>query len=341
VPLNANIDIKIIGAAPFARLIQEGMEVYQLHISPVSPHKTLRAETTQNSEEKKTEQEILDEVVLPEYHDFANIFSEGEAKSLPPHRPYDHKIDLEEGMEPPFGKIYNMSETELKLLKDYIDDMLGKGFIRPSSSAASAPVLFTKNPNGSLRLCVDYRGLNRITKKNRYPIPLINDLIDRLKDAKVYTKIDLRAGYNNIRIAPGHEYKTAFRTRYGLFEYLVMPFGMTNSPATFQYFMNDIFHDMTDIFMIIYLDNILIFSKNLDEHKIHVRKVLERLQEHNLHAKPKKCKFHTTSVEYLGVIIMPEGVCMDPRKVQAILQWPAPRKVKELQSFLGFANFYR
>jgi len=127
--LNANIDIKIIRAAPFARLIREGMEVYQLHISPVSPHETLRTETTQNSKEKKTEQEILDKVVPPEYHDFANVFSEGEAKSLPPHRPYDHKIDLEEGMEPPFGKIYNMSETELKLLKDYIDDMLGKGFI--------------------------------------------------------------------------------------------------------------------------------------------------------------------------------------------------------------------
>jgi len=149
-------------------------------------------------------------------------------------------------------------------------------------------------------------------KKNCYPIPLINDLINRLKDAKVYMKIDLRAGYNNIRIAPGHEYKTAFRTHYGLFEYWVMPFGMTNSPATFQYFMNDIFHDMTDIFVIIYLNDILIFSKNLDEHKIHVRKVLERLQEHNLHTKPKKCKFHTTSVEYLGVIIMPEGVHKSP-----------------------------
>jgi len=249
--LDSNIDIKIIGAAPFARLIGEGIEVYQLHISPVSPHKTLRAEQTQNSREKKTEQEILDEVVPPEYHDFANIFLEGEAKTLPPHQPYDHKIDLEEGMETPFGKIYNMSEMELKLLKDYIDDMLGKGFIRPSSSAAGAPVLFTKNPNGSLWLCIDYHGLNWITKKNRYPIPLINNLIDRLKDAKVYTKIDLWAGYNNICIAPGHEYKTAFRTCYGLFEYLVMPFGMTNSPTTFQYFMNNIFHDMTDIFVII------------------------------------------------------------------------------------------
>ena len=123
-PLDSKIDIKIIGAAPFARLIRDGIEVFQLHISPTSPHETLRAEKTQDSERKKTEQEILEEVVPPEYHDFANVFSEGEAKTLPPHRPYDHKIDLEEGMEPPFGKIYNMSETELKLLKDYIDDML-------------------------------------------------------------------------------------------------------------------------------------------------------------------------------------------------------------------------
>jgi len=196
-PLNPNIDIKIIGAAPFARLIQEGIEVYQLHISPVSPHETLCVEQTHNSKKKKTEQEILDEVVSPEYHDFANIFSEGEAKTLPPHQPYNHKIDLEEGMEPPFGKIYNMSETELKLLKDYIDDMLGKGFIQPSSSAASAPVLFA---NGSLWLCIDYCSLNRITKKNCYPIPLINDLIDKLKDTKVYMKINLRAVIQSVTI---------------------------------------------------------------------------------------------------------------------------------------------
>jgi len=332
--LDSNIDIKIIRAAPFARLIREGIDVYQLHISPVSPQETWCMEQTQNSEEKKTEQEILDKVVLPEYHDFANIFSEGEAKTLPPHWPYNHKINLEEGVEPPFRKIYNMSEMELKLLKDYIDDMLGKGFIWPSSSAAGAPVL-------SLWLCIDYHSLNQITKKNCYPIPLINDLINRLKDAKVYMKIDLWVGYNNICIAPGHEYKTAFRTHYGLFEYLVMPFRMTNSPATFQYSMNNIFHDMTNIFVIIYLNDILIFSKNLDEHKIHVQNVLEWLQEHNLHTKPEKCKFHTTSIEYLGIIITPEGVCMDPRKVQAILQWPEPRKVKELQSFLGFTNFYQ
>jgi len=166
-PLDSNINIKIIGAAPFARLIRDGTEVYQLHISPISPHKTLHVEKTQDSERKKMEQEILEEVVPPEYHDFTNIFSEGEAKTLPPHQPYYHKINWEEGMEPPFRKIYNMSETELKLLKDYIDDMLGKGFIRPSSSTTGTPVLFAKNPNGSLWLCVDYCSLNWITNDTR------------------------------------------------------------------------------------------------------------------------------------------------------------------------------
>ena len=176
----------------------------------------------------------------------------------------------ERGAKPPYGPIYSMSETELKTLWEHLDDALGKGFIRPSNSPAGAPILFVKKKDGSLRLCVDYRGLNRITCKNRYPQPLIGDLLDRLQSAKVFTKIDLRAGYNNVRIAPGHGWKTAFCTRYGSFEYLVMPFGMTNSPATFQHFMNDIFRDMADIFVIVYLDDILVFSDNKEDHKDHV-----------------------------------------------------------------------
>ena len=222
-----------------------------------------------------------------------------------------------------------------------MDDNLCKGFIRPSNSPAGAPILFAKKKDGSLRLCVDYRGLNRITRKNRYPLPLINDLLDRLKTAKIFTKLDLRAGYNNVRIASGHEWKTAFRTRYGSFEYLVMPFGMTNSPATFQHFMNDIFRDMTDDFVVIYLDDILIFSADPAKHEQHVRLVLERLRQHNLHAKPEKCQFHTDTTEYLGFIVSPKGVAMDPAKTKVIGDWPTPRNLKEVQSFLGFANFYR
>ncbi|KAG5724402.1 hypothetical protein E4T56_gene15992 [Termitomyces sp. T112] len=268
-----DLDIKIISAIPFACLLREGTPAFQLQVTPALPKEYLRAGTT--APESKMEEQILSEVVPPEYHEFADVFSEGSAKELPLHRSYDHKIDLEEGTSPPFDKIYNMSEIELRALKEYLDDMLGKGFIHPSISAAGAPVLFAKKKDRSLRLCVDYRGLNKVTKKNQYPLPLIGDLVDHLRSAKIYTKIDLCSSYNNVRIAPGHEWKTAFCTRYGLFEYLVMPFRMTNSPATFQYFMNDIFHDMNDVFVIVYLDNILIYSNLPVEHLEHVRCVLE------------------------------------------------------------------
>ena len=296
------------------------------------------ADHTQMSPDERL---TFEKIVPSAYHDFADVFAQGEADILPPHRPYDHSIDLEPNTNPPYGPIYSLSETELHALRNYLDDNLRKGFIRPSNSPAGAPILFAKKKDGSLRLCVDYRGLNRITRKNRYPLPLINDLLDRLKTAKIFTKLDLRAGYNNVRIASGHEWKTAFRTRYGSFEYLVMPFGMTNSPATFQHFMNDIFRDMTDDFVVIYLDDILIFSADPAKHEQHVRLVLERLRHHNLHAKPEKCQFHTDTTEYLGFIVSPKGVAMDPAKTKVIGDWPTPRNLKEVQSFLGFANFYR
>ncbi len=283
----------------------------------------------------------LKKFVPEQYHDFAKTFAAGEAKTLPQHRPYDLKVDTEEDKLPPAGKLYNMSELELKALKEYIDDILDKGFIQASSSPTGAPVLFAKKKDGGLQLCVDYKVLNKLTKKNRYPLPLIGNLIDQLRKAKVFTKLDLRAGYNNVRIAKGHEWKTVFCTRYSSYEYLVMLFGLTNASSNFQYFMNDVFHDMVDTFVIVYLDDILIFSNNEEEHTEHVRKVFKRLEEHNLHVKPEKCDFHTKSVEYLGVIVSPEGVAMDPQKVDAIQRWPRPRTVKELQSFLGFTNFYR
>jgi hypothetical protein len=166
-------------------------------------------------------------------------------------------------------------------------------------------------------------------------------LVDRLSQAKIFTKLDLRVGYNNVRIAEGHEWKTAFRTRYGAFEYLVMPFGLTNAPAAFQFFMNDIFHDLVDVCVVVYLDDILIFSDDESKHEEHVKTVLQRLRDSHLHIKPEKCSFHTDSVEYLGMIISPKGFAMDPSKISVILDWPAPRSVKELQSFLGFVNFYR
>jgi len=275
------------------------------------------------------------------YDDFAEVFSKQSASVLPPRRPYDHRIPLEPGTTPPFGPLYPLSEVELKALDEYLKENLSKSYIQASTSPAGAPILFVKKRDGSLRLCVDYRGLNKITVKNRYPLPLIGETLDRLRSAKIFSKIDLRSGYNLVRIAEGDEWKTAFRTRYGHFEYLVMPFGLTNAPATFQNLMNDIFREFLDDFAVVYLDDILIFSRSLDEHERHVRLVLERLRDNGLFANPEKCSFHQSEVEYLGYLVSAAGIKMDPKKVSSVVDWAEPSSVPEIQTFLGFANFYR
>ncbi|XP_060096945.1 uncharacterized protein LOC132573472, partial [Heteronotia binoei] len=272
---------------------------------------------------------------------FADVFEETGADQLPPHRPYDCAIDLVPGAPLPVGRLYPMSEPELAALRDYLDKNLKRGFIRPSTSPLSAPVLFVKKKSGELRLCNDYRALNKITIRDRYPLPLIPELLDRLKGAQIYTKLDLRGAYNLVRIRPGDEWKTAFGTRYGQYEHLVMPFGLTNAPAVFQRFMNDVFRDLLDRFTIIYLDDILIYSRNPAQHAEHVRQVLQRLRAHGLYAKLEKCDFDLRSVEFLGHIVSPQGILMDPKKVEAVLTWQAPQNRKDLQRFLGFANYYR
>ncbi|KAG6328071.1 hypothetical protein ID866_11018 [Astraeus odoratus] len=267
---------------------------------------------------------------------------EGSAKAteLPPHRDFDLKIDLEEGASPPLGTIYSLLPSELEALHTFLDEHLSYGFIRQSNSAHGTPVLFIKKKDGSLRLCVDYHGLNKISKKDRYPLPLISDLLNSPSKGKVYTKIDLRHVYHLVRIAPGNEWKTTFHTRYSSFEWLVMPFGLSNTPAAFQRFVNSIFADLLDVCIIVYLDDILIYSQDMASHKKHIREVLRRLRKNGLYTKPEKCEFHTTSVEYLSYYLSPEGLTMSAEKVQAIRDWPEPRKVKDIQSFLGFANFY-
>ena len=282
------------------------------------------------------------ESTIPDkYSAFSDIFSKEKAEILPQHRKYDCSIDIKDGEHPPFGPIYNLTPPELKALREYIDENLAKGFIRHSKSPAGAPILFVKKKDGSLRLCVDYRGLNAITVKNRYPLPLISQLLDQLSKASVFTKIDLRGAYNLVRIKAGDEWKTAFRTRYGHFEYAVMPFGLTNAPAVFQHMMNDIFREYLDHFVVIYLDDLLIFSKNQEEHDIHVRKVLTKLREVGLYAKLEKCEFDKNSVEFLGYVVTPHGIKMDQTKVDTLLSWKTPNSVRGVQCFLGFANFYR
>ncbi|QRW26250.1 Retrotransposable element Tf2 protein [Rhizoctonia solani] len=268
-----------------------------------------------------------------------DVFGEEEFKVLPPHREYDISIDLVPDAKLSPGPIYSMTDAESKALKQHIDEELATGKICPSTSSAGAPVMFVKKADGLLRLVVDYRKLNDVTHKNVYLLPRQDDLMAKLRHAKIFTKLDLRWGYNNVWIKEGDEWKTAFRTKYGLFKYLVMPFGLTNAPAAFQHFMNNLFRDLIDVNVVIYLDNILIFSDKPEEHPNHVKEVLSRLMRNQLFCKLSKCHFHVTTVDYLGIVISPAGFSMDWKKVKAVMSWPTPRTVKQVQAFLGFVNY--
>ncbi len=226
-------------------------------------------------------------------------------------------------------------------MRSYIEEELAKGFIRPSTSPASAGFFFVKKKDGGLRPCIDYRSLNDLTVKFRYPLPLVPAALEQLRTAKYFTKLDLRNAYNLIRIREGDEWKTAFSTTSGHYEYLVMPFGLVNSPSVFQAFVNDVFRDMLNRWVIVYIDDILIYSDSYEDHVKQVRSVLQRLLTHQLYAKIEKCEFHQTSVSFLGYVISSGGVAMEDKKVQAVIDWPQPITLKELQRFLGFANFYR
>ena len=326
--------VSLVSPHAFAMLCnQPGTQLFVMSIAQTVELASAKTDVTLQDPDLST--------IPPEYHEFADLFSKKEADVLPPHRSYDHQIPLEPGTTPPFGSIYSMSPVELEVLRKYIGENLRKGFIRHSQSSCGAPVLFVKKADGSLRLCVDYRGLNKITTKNRYPLPLIGEMLDRISRAKYFTKFDIRDGYNRLRMAEGEEWKTAFRCRYGLYEYTVMPFGLCSAPGTFQHYMNDTFREFLDKFLIVYLDDFLIYSDSLAEHKRHVRSVLERLREAGLYLKPSKCQFHMQEVAFLGFIVGPNGIQMDPTKVEAITTWPVPKSVHEVRVFLGLAYFYR
>ena len=277
------------------------------------------------------------------YWKYGTVFSKAKSERMPMHKPYDHAIEFMEGTPLPRpAKLYPLSPKEKEALDAWLNEELRKGYIRKSKSPVAAPVFFVKKKDGSLRLVQDYRKLNEITVKNRYPIPRISDLIDSLSKAKVFTKIDLRWGYNNVRIRKGDEWKTAFITHRGLFEANVMYFGFSNAPATFQEMMNDILKDLIlEGKVMVYLDDILIFTITVEENRAITAEVLKRLQDNDLFAKPEKCFFEKDSIEYLGMIISHGHIKMDPTKLAGVTEWPAPTKVKQVQAFLGFANFYR
>ena len=277
---------------------------------------------------------------IPVVREFPDVFPD-DLPGLPPDREIDFQIELAPGTEPISRAPYRMAPAELKELKVQMEEMVNKGFVRPSTSPWGAPVLFVKKKDGSMRLYIDYRELNKVTIRNQYPLPRIDDLFDQLQGAKVFSKIDLRSGYHQLRVHDDDVPKTAFRTRYGHFEFLVMPFGLTNAPAAFMDLMNRIFRPYLDQFVIVFIDDILIYSGSEEEHAEHLRIVLQILREHRLYAKLSKCQFWLDSVTFLGHIVSAEGVSVDPQKVEAILNWKPPTSVTEIRSFLCLAGYYR
>ncbi|GAA5916771.1 hypothetical protein JCM5296_001318 [Sporobolomyces johnsonii] len=341
-PATPSPSVHIVSAAAAKLALRQGAAAFVLRAAGAVEHLRVAAASLRaDVPPAKDESAHLRTQVPSKYHEWLDVFSKTRADSLPEHRRYDLKIDLELDKNVPASRIYPLSAAELDVLADYIDSHLKSGFIRPSKSPVGAPILFIKKKDGSLRLCVDYHNLNSVTIKNKYPLPLIDETLDRLSGAQFFTKLDLRNGYHQLRIAEGDEWKTAFRTRYGHFEYQVMPFGLTNTPAAFQNLINDTFRPFLDSFVVVYLDDILVYSKTKEQHEAHVKQVLETMREAKLYAKAEKCTFDDSSTEYLGFIIDRDGVKMDPTKIEAVRSWPLPTNVKEVQSFLGFANFYR
>ncbi|GJR07994.1 putative reverse transcriptase domain-containing protein [Tanacetum coccineum] len=260
---------------------------------------------------------------------------------LPPPRQVEFRIDLIPGDAPVARAPYRLAPSEMKELSKQLQEFLEKGFIRPSSLPWGAPVLFVKKKDGSFRMCIDYRELNKLTINNQYPLPTIDDLFDQLQGSSIYSKIDLQYGYHQLCIREGDIPITAFRTRYGHYEFRVMPFGVTNAPAVFMDLMNHVCKPYLDKFVIVFIDDILIYSKNKEEHGKHLKTILNLLRSEKLYAKFSKCDFWLDSVQFLGHVIDSSGVHVDPAKIEAIKNWAAPTTPTEVRQFLGLAGYYR
>uniref|UniRef100_A0A803SSG0 ribonuclease H n=1 Tax=Anolis carolinensis TaxID=28377 RepID=A0A803SSG0_ANOCA len=293
-------------------------------------------------EDEGDEEGEIDPLLLPpEYRDFVDVFNQKEASKLPPKRNIEVEIEITPGANLPKPKVYPMSVQEKEELRKYIDKNLARGFIKPSNSPLGAPVLFRRKKDNSLRLCIDYRNLNAITKDNKYPMPLVKDLITVLKKGSIFTKLDLIEAYHKLRIKPEDAWKTAFSCAFGHFEYKILPFGLKNGGGCFMQLINEILHPLLYRGVFIFLDDILIVTEDKEKHVKLVREVLQRLREAKLYAKLSKCEFNKTQIDFLGYRISPEGLAMDPAKVSDVKEWGVPQTRRQLQSFLGFANFYR
>jgi hypothetical protein len=329
----------MIGAAPFRLLTrQKGAQVFSVTMQDIYAEGQRRAQPPEPAE--------CDPSQLPEeFRSQIEAFSKKAADQLPPHRDLDHHITLEkEASAAQLGHapLYRMSDEELRLCKEYVDEHLKKKFIVASQAPYASPVLFVRKPGGGLRFCVDYRKLNALTKKDRYPLPLIEETLAQITGAKILSKIDIRHAFNRIRMATEEdEDLTTFKTRFGSYKYKVLPFGLCNGPATFQHYMNDVLWEGLNEYLSVYMDDILVYSQSREEHIIHVQRVLDKLIEAGLQADLAKCEFFVKETKFLGLVVGVNGIRMDPAKIQAIVNWAAPTNVHEVRAFLGFCNFYR
>ena len=325
--------------------VEEGDRVFAVFIHPehkIGATGTISTQLAIEERGRTYKKRTFEELVPKVYQDFRDVFAKESFDRLPPRRPWDHAIELKADVELSGTKIYPLSPVEQDEMDAFLTEHLQTGRIRPSKSPVAAPVFFVKKKDGRLRFVQDYRKLNAATVKNVYPLPLVSDILNKVARAKIFTKLDVRWGYNNIRIRDGDEWKAAFRTNRGLFEPLVMFFGLTNSPATFQTMMNHLFKELIDEGVVaVYMDDILIFTETLEHHQQIVRRVLKIMRDNQLFLKAEKCDFEQSTVEYLGLILSPGQVAMDPVKIAGVRDWPVPTTVKEVQSFLGFVNFYR
>ncbi|KAJ9544814.1 hypothetical protein OSB04_024521 [Centaurea solstitialis] len=288
----------------------------------------------------QTEERKLSVADVPIVSEYPDVFPE-DLPGLPPDRQIEFGVDLVPGAAPIARAPYPLAPSELQELSEQLQELSGKGFIHPSSLPWGAPILFVKKKDGSHRMCIDYRGLNKVTIKNGYPLPRIDDLFDQLQGASWFSKIDLRSGYHQLKVKEADIHKTAFRTRYGHIEFLVMPFGLTNAPTAFMDLMNRVCRPMLDRSVIVFIDDILIYSKSREEHVVHLREVLEVLRRERLYAKFSKCAFWLQEVQFLGHIVNREGIKVDPAKIEAVMNWEVPKAPTEIRSFLGLAGYYR
>ncbi|GJY19859.1 putative reverse transcriptase domain-containing protein [Tanacetum coccineum] len=317
--------LNIISCTKAQKYLLQGCHVFLAHI------------TIKETGDKSKKKQLQD---VPIVKNFPEVFPE-DLPGLPHTRQVEFHIDLVPGAAPVARAPYRLAPSEMKELADQLQELSDKGFIRPSSSPWGAPVLFVKKKDGSLRMCIDYRELNKLTVKNRYPLPRIDDLFDQLQGSSVYSKIDLRSGYHQLRVREEDISKTAFRTRYGHYEFQVMPFGLTNAPAVFMDLMNRVCKPYLDKFVIVFIDDILIYSKNKQEHEEHLKIILELLKKEELYAKFSKCEFWIPKVQFLGHVIDNKGIHVDPAKIESVKDWASPKTPTEIRQFLGLAGYYR